>query len=534
MRLVIGSLVILLCFSAVAVAASQPTPVVNVDGGQIQGVFEADGKVDVFKGIPYAAPPVGDLRWRPPQPVSAWQGVRDATKFAPICPQGDDNMDYFFKRLIEGQGMGWFRTWIAKTAMRFAPKEPENEDCLYLNVRTTNLNGSEKQPVMVWIHGGGHQAGSGSDNFYQSNSLPLRGVVLVTFNYRLGPLGYFAHPALSKESEHNVSGNYGTLDQIAALEWVRDNIAAFGGDPDNVTIFGESAGGESVADMMASPLARGLFHRAIIESGSTMDVLVHLKRPVLGYMSAEEAGEAFAAKVTGENDDPIKALRAMPPAELYAAYAKHPEFDSYKCPVIDGYVLPKSVLETFRDGEQAPVPLLVGSNSDEGTLGDDAEKLLELYPLTDDAKAFDVLSAVFGDSRFGATARYYAKSMSKVGQPAYLYFFKRVPPTPRQTIGAFHAAEIAFVFDKRVPLFPRDEQDGVIRQAMGDYWSRFAKTGDPDHEGAAAWPAFSEADERNMVFGPAIGAEPVERAAAYDIFERHWMRLLERIRVEEQ
>ncbi len=560
MRVTIVSLAVSLCLLACGSAAAEPGPIVAVEGGEIQGSFEADGEIAVFKGIPYAAPPVGELRWKPPLPILPWEEIRDATEFQAICPQGNDNLNDFLGRMVDGQGMGWFRRTLFKLAVGVVSKEAQSEDCLYLNVRTGNLGGAEKQPVMVWIHGGGHQSGSGSTSFYQSDPVTQRGVVLVNLNYRLGLIGYFAHPALSAESKHGVSGNYGTLDQIAALRWVRDNIAAFGGDPDNVTIFGESAGGESVAHMMTSPLARGLVHRAIMQSASTGGLLIHLDRPVLSFLSAEAAGEAFAEKAVEGDEDRIRGLRAMSLDQLYAALQKFPEVGTYTYPTIDGYVLPKSVMEAFLDGDQAPVPLLVGSNSDEGSilyslgnatlygsspgpktadeypwylrdaLGADAEKIHELYPAADDASVFDATSAVYGDSRFGAPARFYAKQMAAVGQPAYLYFFTRVPPSRSQTAGAFHGAEIAFVFGKSVPLFPTNEQDQVIVQAMGDYWTQFARTGDPNLEDQPPWPALSREEHRNMVFGAKIEATPVERAEAYDIFERHWMKLIEAIR----
>jgi para-nitrobenzyl esterase len=549
-----------LCWLPVEGAVAEPGPVLAVEGGQIQGSFEEDGRIAVFNGIPFAAPPVGELRWKPPQPVVSWEGVRDATQFGSICPQSPAGERDFAGRLIDGQGMGWLRKTVFKLAVGLTAAETESEDCLYLNVRTANLGGSGRQPVMVWIHGGGHQTGSGSTDFYQSNSLALRGVVLVTFNYRLGLIGNFAHPGLSAESEQRVSGNYGTLDQVAALEWVRDQIAAFGGDPSNVTIFGESAGGESVAHMLTSPLARGLFHRAIMQSASTGELQVRLRRPVMHFESAEAAGEAFAKKLSGEEGDPLGDLRAMSWEELYERDAALPDFDRYHYPIVDGFVLPKSVLEAFLDGDQARVPLMVGSNADEGSLlyslgdaalygrlpgpttqeeyakylsdslGPDAERALELYPAADDAGVFDAASRIYGDSRFGATARFYAGKMMDSGQPTYLYFFTRVPPSPKQTAGAFHAAEIAFVFDKSVPLFPFDDQDLVIRETMGGCWTRFAKAGDPNGEGLPDWPRFSREEPRNMVLGPEIGAAPIERAEAYDIFQRDWLRLIERIR----
>jgi para-nitrobenzyl esterase len=548
---------VLLCFCAWKTGDPLPTPVVTVEGGKVQGALEENGEIAVFKGIPYAAPPVGEMRWRPPQAVESWEGVRDAAEFSPVCPQDLSGGSDFFDKIIDGQGMGWLRRTIFKLAVGMSSEAPQSEDCLYLNIRTATLGGAEKQPVMVWIHGGGHQTGSGSEQFYQSNSLVKRGIVLVTINYRLGPLGNFAHPDLSAESENGISGNYGTLDQVAALRWVRDNIAAFGGDPSNVTIFGESAGGESVAHMMTSPLARGLFHRAIMQSASTGELLVHLKRPFLSFMSAEEAGRAFAEKVVGQTDNAVEALRAMTPDELFAAYNEFEDFKTYCYPIVDDFVLPKSVLETFRDGEQAPVPLLVGSNADEGSVlydlgddalytkspgpktaneygqyireafGDQANTILELYPAVDDSEIFKASSAVYGDSRFGATACFYAKQMGQAGKPSYLYFFNRVPPSRKQTVGAFHAVEIAFIFDKRVPLFPTSEHDLIIRRMMGDYWVQFAKAGDPNIKGFPEWPAFTEAAPQNMLFGPKIGPGPLERAIAYDIFERYMLRLVE-------
>jgi len=545
-------LVLSVCLLVSGNAAAESGPIVAVDGGEIQGAFQPDGEVAVFAGIPYAAPPLGHLRWRPPQPAEPWRGIRDATRFESICSQGQDGD--FFERMIDGQGMGWFRRTLFKLVVGFSSEETESEDCLYLNVRTANLGGPEKHPVMVWIHGGDHQRGSGSVDFYQSDSLTKRGIVLVTLNYRLALLGYFAHPALSAESEQGVSGNYGTLDQIAALGWVRDNIAAFGGDPSNVTVFGESAGGESVAHMMTSPLARGLLHRAIMQSASNSESMIHLERAVMSYTSAEAAGDAFAKSVVPDAEDPIEGLRGMSPAELRAALQRFPEQQRYGYPIIDGFALPKSAMQAFLDGDQAPVPLLVGSNSDEGSilyslgdealygsspgpktkeeharylrdsLGADAEKILELYPVNDRATVWEAAAGVYGDSRFGTRARFYAEQME---QAAYLYFFTRVPPSRRQSAGAFHAAEIVFVFGKSVPLLPTDEQDQTLTQAMGDYWAQFARTGDPNMKGLPQWPAFSREVQRNMVLGPKIEAAPVERSDAYDVFERHWMRLIE-------
>jgi len=274
--------------------ANKTTPIIQIKTGQLQGQWEDKNQIAVFKGVPYAQPPVGSLRWRPPQPVEAWSGVREATKFSPTAWQRLVDFEIFIQTLLEGQGWNPVRLAVIKTLMKFTPTPNQSEDCLYLNIRTPSLESDAKLPVMVWIHGGDHQDGSGSDPLYESNLLAHKGVVYVSINYRLGLMGYLAHPELTAESEQGVSGNYGTLDQIAALQWVQENIAHFGGDPDNVTIFGESAGGESVAHMMTSPLAAGLFHKAIMQSPANGGQMIHLSEPFLEHPSGEEQGRLFA------------------------------------------------------------------------------------------------------------------------------------------------------------------------------------------------------------------------------------------------
>ncbi|MEM7118501.1 MAG: carboxylesterase family protein, partial [Chloroflexota bacterium] len=276
--------------------AEQKTQVVAIESGQLQGVYQEAERIAVFKGIPFAAPPVGELRWKPPQPVTPWEGVRQATKFSPMAYQRAAEFEKFVGNLIGGQGWNFLRREGLKMLLKVAPKPKMSEDCLYLNVRTPSLDSNAQLPVMVWIHGGDHQDGSGSEIFYDSNEIAKQGVVVVSINYRLGVMGYFTHPELSAESPLGVSGNYGTLDQFAALEWVQNNIDAFGGDPDNVTIFGESAGGESVAHMLTSPLAQGLFHKAILQSPANAGQMYHLRESFLTRMPAEEVGLGFAEK----------------------------------------------------------------------------------------------------------------------------------------------------------------------------------------------------------------------------------------------
>jgi para-nitrobenzyl esterase len=529
-------------------------PHVTIESGRISGLY--DEEIAVFKGIPFAAPPVGDLRWKPPQPVQPWDGLRPADTYGPIAIQPAGDMDLFFKAMIEGHGVDL----DVDAILANMPAPEESEDCLYLNVRTPDLGPEAKLPVMVWIHGGGHQSGSGSESGYQTNTLPKKGVVLVTINYRLGIMGYFAHPDLNRESGDGVSGNYGTLDQIAALSWVKRNITAFGGDPDNVTIFGESAGGESVSHMVCSPLARGLFARAIMQSPCTGRQMVYLDRPFLNFQPALTSGQAFAAEVTGSGAAGLEDMRRIPAKKLVEKAAADPKWDVFY-PVIDGHVLAKSPFAAFLEGEQAPVPLLLGANADEGTLlfpfiqspltgskpqssgpegvqrlmreefGEDADQLMKLYPGLKEG-TLEAQTALLGDNMFNHKTQFYALNHSKVGQPAYLYVFSRTPPSPRQTIGAYHGAEIPFVFDGHWPIFPGSEKDGPLTQAMGEYWANFAKTGDPN--GASqngsplpVWPRFLPENQQQMNLGYDLGAVPASRADKFDILDRRLLKQIE-------
>ena len=342
-------------------------PEVEVEQGRLAGRWKARNTVAVFRGVPFAAPPVGDRRWRPPESASPWSGTRDAAKDGPMAIQRAADLELFLHHLLTGQGWSRPRVAALEALLPRLPQPPQSEDCLYLTVRTPAVDPGARLPVMVWIHGGDHQDGSGADVYYAANALAGHGVVTVSINYRLGVLGYLAHPELIDESEHGVAGNYGTLDQIAALEWVRDNIAGFGGDPGNVTIFGESAGGESVIHLMTSPLARGLFHRAVAQSPANGGQMVHLGRPFLSHDAATERSLRFAAGLGVSGIDQLPRLRALSVDRLYELARIDRELGNHY-PVVDGHVLPQSPFAAFADGRQAPVPLLIGSNADEGTL----------------------------------------------------------------------------------------------------------------------------------------------------------------------
>jgi para-nitrobenzyl esterase len=338
-------------------------PVRIHQGIVIGGIDRENTSVRVFNGIPYASA----KRWSAPTAPPQWgANSRDSREFGPECIQPRSRYGSFVSQIIDGLGLNFFERSAARVAISAQETPPESEDCLFLNVRTANLKGTAPQPVMVWIHGGAHQYGAGSQSVYQSNALVENGVVLVTINYRLGPFGYLAHPALTEET--GTSGNYGLLDQAAALAWVRDNIAAFGGDPENVTVFGESAGAQSITELMALPAADGLFHKVILQSGASTGNALHLKRsPIPGILSAEEAGAEFLSSLAPPAAT-AKDLRAIPAAAIVSRSDARSDLNGYFLPVVDGNVLPRQIGAAFRDGDVPRVAMLAGYNADEGTL----------------------------------------------------------------------------------------------------------------------------------------------------------------------
>ncbi len=477
---------------------------VRVEGGLLQGipgVVVPDLKV--YKGVPYAAPPVGNLRWRPPAPAAPWQGVRKAGKFSATCMQTD---------YPEG------------SPFRSAP-EPVSEDCLYLNIWTGAKTVKENRPVMVWIHGGALTRGSGSIGIYDGEQLAKMGVVLVTINYRLGIFGFLAHPELSKEVPRGSSGNYGILDQIAALQWVQRNIEVFGGDPKRVTIFGESAGSWSVNALVASPLAKGLFQRAIGESGGNFAKLQTLPE-------AEQAGLRTAKALGGLS---IAQLRQKPAAEIMKANP------GLARPNVDGWLLTDQVYTTFAKGKQNDVATIVGSNADEGTaftpptkaamfqaqakarFGELSSDYLMIYPAKSDEQAQASAAAAMRDQTFGWEMRTWARMQAKTGkQKVFLYYFSRVPPDPiGKKLGAYHSSEIRYVFDN-LQNNPAEDIDREIARVMSTYWVNFATKGDPNGKTLPKWPAFTEKGEIGMRFGDHMETTEVPNKEGLDFLDAYF------------
>ena len=483
-----------------APSAASTGPVVETAAGMVEG--KAVKGVRIFKGIPYAAPPVGKLRWAPPQPPSGWQDVRDATEFGPACMQP------------KPRGPSIYAWDLPATS----------EDCLSLNIWAPEK--ARDAPVFLWINGGSLTSGSGSDPLYDGSALAARGMVVVSINYRLGALGYFAHPALSAESPDGISGNYGLLDQIAALEWVKRNIGAFGGDARNVTIAGESAGALSVMYLMAAPSARGLFHKAIAQSAYMVSAPA-LREKRNGMVPAEEQGIELAAKL-GVTD--LAALRALPAEEIAS---KTPATGYFPFPVIDGKTVPRQLVETFDRNEQAPVPILAGFNAGEirslrfllprapddaaayeaairANHGEFADAFLARYPAKDIDES---MLATTRDAMYGWTAERLVSNQAALGLPAYLYLFDHgYPATEQWKLHAFHAAELPFVFDtagKTPPLWPKIPDKLAERKliaAMGDYWAGFAKSAQPRADGQPDWLPYAQ-DRAFMHFGaePRVG-----------------------------
>ncbi|HEV7693066.1 MAG TPA: carboxylesterase family protein [Hyphomonadaceae bacterium] len=459
----------LVAIMAVAACVSAPVsaePTAKLDAGVVQGETIKD--LVVFKGIPFAAAPAGKLRWRAPQPVSHWDGVRPATAFGAACPQPHVSDE------------PWARVG------------PQSEDCLYLNVWRPAK--AEKLPVMVFIHGGSFRAGSGGVPLYDGGALAKRGAVIVTINYRLGRLGFFAHPALSKENTDGLLANYGLMDQIEALRWVKHNIAQFGGDAGNVTIFGESAGGVSVQALMASPEANGLFHRAISESGGGFSVAPTLK-------AGETAGQQWAAK-QGLQDATPDQLRALPVDKVATA-------EALTGAVIDGRVLKDSPAKSFVQKTQANVPLMIGGNSNEFslggltlaanlTLGGAYKGLLAEYKAAPQTRV-----GAEGDLAIQAVAiqpsRYLAERQAAKGQKAYTYYFTQQPASERAIKpGSEHGGELSYLFGTKLNAETWDAADEKVSKLMGDYWVNFAKTGDPNGNGAPKWEPVTASSSRYL------------------------------------
>jgi len=513
-------LVVVLLATQVLHVTGQTTA--KVAQGALQGTREVG--LTVYKGIPFAAPPIGDLRWRPAQPAAAWKGIRQADKFAPQCMQA-------------GGG----------------DSSATSEDCLYLNVWTPAKSHSARIPVLVWIYGGGFNAGATSIPTYSGEVLARQGVVLVSIAYRVGTLGFLAHPELSAESSQHVSGNYGLLDMIAGLQWVKQNIAAFGGDPDKVTIFGESAGGIAVSMLCASPLAKGLFEGAISESGGSFGPPRPAGQPgenMRPLADAERAGAEFGRSLGAAS---IADLRKMEPTKLVAATR------GLAWPIVDGWVIPTDQYTLYQQKRFNDVPVLIGYNSDEGAsfsrdrtsrdyvdgvhrrYGDFADALLKAYP-PGDTSVPKTARDLSRDATFGWHTWIWARLQSQIGKSkVYYYYFDQHPdyPTdsPQAGHGAPHGREVPYVFGHLNEL--RNEQptaaDHVISSAMVTYWTNFAKYGDPNGKGVPQWPTFNDQNPDLMYFAATPHTGPVPNEAGLKALDGYfaWRRSPEGIRTSQ-
>jgi para-nitrobenzyl esterase len=502
----------LLWLTGIVVAALQ-LPIIllaqsaHTVSGTISGV--RDGTLSVYKGIPFAAPPIGELRWRPPAPVASWSGVRKADTFAPACMQTGVSMP--------GE---------ATPAI--------SEDCLYLNVWTSAKTDQERLPVIVWIYGGGYINGSASMPLYWGDRLAHKGVIVVSIAYRLGPLGFLALPDLTRESPQHSSGNYGLMDQIAALEWVQKNIEAFGGDPKSVTIAGQSSGSISVSILMASPLARDLFQRAIGESGGLFEPLQLAPKYLLA--NAEKEGQVYATSLGATS---LRELRNLPASKLTgnAGGIVHP--------VIEPYLLPESPYDTFAAGHQNDVSLLLGSNAEEARalvdvshvaastfLSGIAESygplpgpLLAAYPHATDDEARIGRLGFERDLRFGWDMWAWARLQAGTGRnPVYYYSFRQEPPFPANSIyegwGASHFAELWYVFDHLdQDPWRWTAADRKLAAEMSSYWVNFARSGNPNGHGLPAWPAFTNAESKVQYLGDPTTTGGVASIDTLEVFD---------------
>ena len=525
--------------AAISIAHAAIPEQVRIDTGLLAGtVSTGQPSVRVFKGIPFAAPPLAENRWRAPQPVAKWDGVRKADAFgapciapAPAAPRGGGG------QARGGQGRGG-----GGAAPAVAPREPaRSEDCLYANVWTSASSANDRRPVMVWIYGGGFTSGSGGTAWYDGENLAAKGPVIVTFNYRLGAFGFFAHPELAKESGHNASGNYGMMDAIAMLQWVKKNISAFGGDPNNVTIAGESAGANMIGALVGSPQAKGLFQRAIAESGAWMGLM-------MGKMNPSAVAQENGAKaVTALGVKSIAELRAKPLAELTGLTSSGL--------VIDGYLIPEDLSLTFKNGKQNNVDVLVGSNKDEANFGlcasaglpgqagrggatgvtfeafktnaqrrfgDAGADFVKMYGVTSDSDTQPAAHIACADE-INWNMRQWAAAQAKAGKKAYAYFFTRIPIQNGQPSaqGATHTAEISYAFNnpKGQANQTWDDVDTKLADTMSSYWVNFITKGDPNGTGLPNWPQYRDMNSKVMVLGNTVQPEaavPVDKLKFYD------------------
>ncbi len=458
----------------------------EIESGLISGVKSASSEVIAYKGIPFAEPPVGQLRWKAPQPARHWQGVKSCDAFGPSPMQAKPV------------------PFLVYTEEFLIPEKPISEDCLYLNVWTKARKGDRK-PVFVWIYGGAFTSGGTAVPIYDGESMAKKGIIFVSVNYRVGVFGFLSHPELTKESPEKSSGNYGILDQIAALKWIKKNIESFGGDPDNITIAGQSAGSMIVNCLVASPVAKGLFNKAISESGSMLTL------KAVNLEVAEQQGMELAGSVHASN---LEELRKVPAEELM-------KFQTRYWPIVDGWILPQSVSETFLKDKENNVPVITGWNADESFVdkfknkeafkqeakdqyGPNADQFLKYYPANTDEEAARSQVKLSRDMIFALSGFKWAGIQSAQGKsPIYVYYFARKLPATAEYVkyGAFHTGEVAYVMDNLKFLNrPWEKEDAQLAALMSDYWVNFISSGNPNGNGLPEWPAFNTNSFPVMVF----------------------------------
>ena len=513
---------------AVTAYTQHGAPILATNAGRIEGIaLPTLPQGGAFLGVPYAAQPVGDLRWRAPQPAPAWSGVLRAKAYGPACPQAPS---------------GWLPEMLGVTRMA------TDEACLSLNVWTPHLDPTAKLPVLVWIHGGGNVEGSGE---WPPLGEPLarRGIVVVSINYRLGIFGFYATPQLSAESADHGSGNYGQLDQLAALDWVQKNIARFGGDPHQVTVAGQSSGSEDICNLIASPLSAGLLQRAIFESGTCVDSIFPTSREI-------EAADAHFADHLGPNNMPasLAQLRALSTQQLLDAAAHDDTLDIE--PAVDGHVLREQPAATFALGRQLPIPVLVGSTENEVSifaspivggssqrpqtlaayhqfldkkLGPLAPQVFAAYPATADAEVPRVFNTMYSDFDFGFSARLLAAETARIHQPAYLYHFTYTGQGPFATLGAFHAEDLMFLSQHYWTSWVKTPDDARVSEALIGYWIHFIQTGNPNAAGLPKWPTYDPHQDLAQILGSTITTTPDPRAARFSPFQQYLDNRLERL-----
>jgi para-nitrobenzyl esterase len=530
--------------AAIANASAMIPEQVRIETGLLAGALStSQPTVRVFKGIPFAAPPLGGNRWRAPQPAAKWEGVRQADAFGAPCIAGAPAQGR------GGGGRGGAGAAAPAPAEVAPAREPaRSEDCLYANVWTSADNANGRRPVMVWIYGGGFTGGSGGLAWYDGENLAAKGPLIVTFNYRLGAFGFFAHPELANESGRNASGNYGMMDAIAMLQWVKKNIGTFGGDPNNVTIAGESAGAMMVGALVGSPLAKGLFHRAIAQSGGWMGLT--MQRMTTSAQAQENGAKATAALGVKT----IAELRAKPLADLVGLGGAGL--------VVDGYVIPEDLSLTFINGKQNAVDVLTGSNKDEANFGicgpaaglagrgggsggmtldafktnaqrrfgDAAGEYIKLYGVTSDAETQPAAHVACADE-INWNMRQWARAQAKAGKKAYTYFFTHIPtlsgkPSPQ---GATHTAEISYAFNnpKGQANQTWDDVDTKLAATMSSYWINFISKGDPNGAGLPNWPQYRDINTKVLVLGDTVQTEaapPVEKLKFYSAAYQRMLR----------